>query len=521
MRFAPAAAARAAAVRAHREAAEQYARALSYHVEDDDQRLSLLEGYATEATLSGRYTEALEARQQAVALSRSLGDRLRLGENLARIMLAAISLGLNDLAEETGREAIDVLEELPAGRELALAYTNQGGLRMLSRDNEDGVRWGERGLALAVELEDPEIEAWALNTIGTSHVMAGRIERGCELLQRSIDVAFEHGLHPRIASAYSMLASGLGEMYELEESEKAAHEYIAFAAEHDQDTGYIRSWLAAVLVYSARWDDGTALAQQLLAEEVSTISRITALIALGRVRARRGDPGVSEVLDEALELSLPGGHLQRLGHVRAARAEAAWLTGDRERTLEEARASYELALEKRHLWYAGELTYWQWKCGELEVAPDWIAEPYRRQLDGDPRGAAEAWRSRGCTYEAARALAESDDAGAVGEALETFEELGARPAAQLARQALRATGAPVPRGPRPATRENPARLTPRELEVLALLAEGLRNAEIAERLVLSRRTVDHHVSAILRKLDASTRGEAVANATRIGLLSAD
>jgi tetratricopeptide (TPR) repeat protein len=142
MRFAPAAAARAAAVGAHREAAEQYARALSYHVTEDGERLTLLDGYATEATLNGRYAEALEARQQAVALARLLGDRLRLGENLARIMLAAISLGLNDLAEETGREAIDVLEELPAGRELALAYTNQGGLRMLSRDNEDGVRWG-------------------------------------------------------------------------------------------------------------------------------------------------------------------------------------------------------------------------------------------------------------------------------------------------------------------------------------------------------------------------------------------
>jgi DNA-binding CsgD family transcriptional regulator/tetratricopeptide (TPR) repeat protein len=517
--FAPAAAARAAAVGAHREAAEHYARALSYHLAEDAERLSLLDGYATEAVLTGRYAEALEARQRAIALARSLGDGLRLGENLALVLSAAIALGLNDLAEAASREAIDVLEKLPPGRELALAYTNQGGLRMLGRDNDEGVRWGERGLALAVEIEDPEIRALALNTIGTSHVMAGRIERGGELLQQSLDVALEHGLHPRVASAYSMLASGLGEMYELETSEKAARDYIAFALEHDQDTGYIRSWLAAVLVYLGRWDEGTALAQELLASEVSTIGRITALIALGRVRARRGDPGVADVLDEALELSLPGGHLQRLGHVRSARAEAAWLTGDRERTLEEARASYDLALEKRHLWYAGELAYWQWKCGELEVAPEWIAEPYRLQLDDDPRGAAEAWRSRGCTYEAARALAESDDAGAVGEALETFEELGARPAAQLARQALRAVGAPVPRGPRAATRANPARLTARELEVLELVAQGLRNPEIAELLVLSRRTVDHHVSAILRKLGARTRGEAVAEGRRLGVLA--
>jgi DNA-binding NarL/FixJ family response regulator len=55
--------------------------------------------------------------------------------------------------------------------------------------------------------------------------------------------------------------------------------------------------------------------------------------------------------------------------------------------------------------------------------------------------------------------------------------------------------------------------------VLALLAEGLRNAEIAERLVVSQKTVDHHVSAILRKLAVRTRGAAGAEAARLGLLA--
>ena len=83
---------------------------------------------------------------------------------------------------------------------------------------------------------------------------------------------------------------------------------------------------------------------------------------------------------------------------------------------------------------------------------------------------------------------------------------------------LRELGASVPRGPRQTTRSNPANLTVRELEVLQLIAEGLRNAEIAERLVVSQRTIDHHVSAILRKLDAKTRGEAVAAAHRADLI---
>ena len=74
------------------------------------------------------------------------------------------------------------------------------------------------------------------------------------------------------------------------------------------------------------------------------------------------------------------------------------------------------------------------------------------------------------------------------------------------------------RGPRPSTRQNAAGLTARELEVLGLLAEGLRNAEIAERLFLATRTVDHHVSAILRKLPARSRTEASAEAQRLGFL---
>ncbi|MEO5576324.1 MAG: LuxR C-terminal-related transcriptional regulator, partial [Gaiellaceae bacterium] len=180
----------------------------------------------------------------------------------------------------------------------------------------------------------------------------------------------------------------------------------------------------------------------------------------------------------------------------------------RERAVEEAHAAYPLALEKRHLWFAGELAYWQWKAGALDEAPDWIAEPYRLQLAGDSRAAADAWAERGCPYEAARALAETDDEGALAE----LDRLGARPAATDLRRRLGL------RGPRESTRENPAGLTTRELDVLRLVASGKRNADVAAELVLSPRTVDHHVSAILRKLQVRTRGEAAAAASELGLL---
>ena len=79
----------------------------------------------------------------------------------------------------------------------------------------------------------------------------------------------------------------------------------------------------------------------------------------------------------------------------------------------------------------------------------------------------------------------------------------------------------LPRGPRPSTRRNPANLTPRELQVLGLVAQGLRSADVAERLFLAEKTVDHHVSAILRKLGVGTRRQASAEAVRLGLTGRD
>jgi DNA-binding CsgD family transcriptional regulator len=210
--------------------------------------------------------------------------------------------------------------------------------------------------------------------------------------------------------------------------------------------------------------------------------------------------------------------MRRLAPVAIASAEAAWLEGRTEGVREATDGALELACARKAPWFAGELAYWRRRAGIEEDAPAVTAEPYALELAGDWRAAAEAWAELGCAYEQALALADADDDDTVRDAMERLQRLGARAAAAIVARRLRERGAQgLPRGPRASTQAHVANLTSREVEVLELVASGLRNAEIAERLFLSPRTIEHHVSAILAKLDVRSRGEAAAAAVRLGI----
>jgi DNA-binding CsgD family transcriptional regulator len=285
---------------------------------------------------------------------------------------------------------------------------------------------------------------------------------------------------------------------------------------------YLFAQRARLELDEGRWDEAADWAEVVLRDaRTRQPSRIVALVVLGLVRARRGEPNTWDPLDEALALAEPT-ELQHIGPVAAARAEAASLEGKREDIVEPTEAVLELARQRRAPWFIGELSYWRWRAGVSEEVPPGAAEPYALQIAGHWARAAELWAEIGCPYEAALALADADDEHALRRALRELQRLGAQPAATLVSRRLRERGARgLPRGPRPATRRNPANLTSRELEVLGLVAQGLRNAEIAERLFLSTKTIDHHVGAVLRKLGARTRSEASAKAIRLGVVPQD
>ena len=212
----------------------------------------------------------------------------------------------------------------------------------------------------------------------------------------------------------------------------------------------------------------------------------------------------------------PTRELSRLAPVAAARAEAAWLEGDRGAVASATEGVLPLAVERKWGWLAGELAVWRRRAGLGGEVPAEVGEPYVLQLAGDWAGAAERWRRLGCPYEAALALADAEEEAPLRRALEELQRLGARPAADVVARRLRELGVRrLPRRPRRATAANPAGLTARQLEVLGLLAADLRNAEIAARLHIAEKTVDHHVSAILAKLGVRSRREAARVAAAI------
>ncbi|HTP10844.1 MAG TPA: LuxR C-terminal-related transcriptional regulator, partial [Anaerolineae bacterium] len=513
LEYAPAAARQAAAANTHRAAATLYSLALRFAAELPlDEQALLLEAYAQECDHIGQQSAGITARRKALNFWRELRNPLKQGENLAHLMNMLNRVGQTAEAEQVSHEAIQILETQPPSRELALAYRVQAAIFLVNRDCEEALLQAERALALAEQFQDAEILAWVHITIGTARLFLD-YERGCTYLESKLSIAAAAGLDARVAHMYTNLGSGSGELYQFQQAERYLIDGIAYAAERDLDSFrlYMQAWQAVIYLYVGRWSDAATIAHQVIRSPgVTLISRITALLALGRLQARQGDPEADTTLAEALQLGLKADNLQRLGPVRAARAEAAWLAGDRDRALVEARSIYELSISKRHPWFAGELAYWRWRAGDNIATPAWLAAPFALQIAGDWRSAAEEWARLSCPYEQARALADGDFNAQVA-ALSIFERLGARPAADEVRQRLRASGATaIPRKPRSATRENPFALTERQVDILQLLIEDLSNADIAARLHISPKTVDHHVSAVLAKLDVHTREEAAA-----------
>jgi DNA-binding CsgD family transcriptional regulator/tetratricopeptide (TPR) repeat protein len=453
--------------------------------------------------------------RDAVALCRSLDDRRAVGGHLRWLSRLYWWAGERADAERAALEAIAVLEDAGDQPLLAFAYSNLAGLYMLNDRHVDAARFGRRAVAAARDIDDPGILSHALQNLGMAQWALGE-PGGWDAVEESLRVALDAGETEHACRAYANMASSRIAELKLDEADRLTNAGIALA-ENSGHFAYLSHFyvgLAEVRLATGAWDEAVAAAR--LALDTPPPTECQALRILGLVAARRGEPGAEEMLARSLKMARSLGELQHLGWVAAACAESAWLRGDHAAVRAIAEPVYAEAARLNVTRIRAVLGYWLSRVG---VAVDACGSdyPYALQTAGRWRDAADTWHAAGCPYEHATALADSPEADDLRAALARLNTLGAAPLARLVRDRLRELGARVPRGPAVTTRENPAGLTARQLEMVQLLGEGFTNTEIADRLVLSVRTVDNHVAAVLDKLGVQTRRDIVARAAELGV----
>ena len=517
--YAPPAGDDAARRGARREAVSLYRASLDHAATlgpDGTARLQVKLG--TELRLLDEPDAAEDQLLLAIDHYRSSGQVEELADALGQLQGVLWNLRRFDEGWQAMDEAIALLRPRGPSETLGMTLYRIAHHHMLARHAELAFKHIDEARQVAAEVESDELDWLVLMMTGCIHIVVGNAEQGVDLLQESVARAEALGNPHFLAIALGMLGSGGGEARRYGAGIAALERGIeqGLATDADYTVAYNRSWLARVALEQGRWDDAVAYAELV---DRTTLQRegiayVTAMSALARVRVRRGDPGGLALLEKMTELARAH-ELQHGWNAICGRAEYHWLAGNPQAGLDELASAYARALETDSEWARGEIGFWMWRAGAIDVPPEGAAEPFALQMTGEWRAAAGAWDEIGCPYEVGMALADGSTDAKLA-ALGIFDSLGARPIANRVRSQLREMGVEsIPRGPTKETLANPAGLTARQLEVLGLIVDGLGNDQIAGELYLSKKTVEHHVSAIYSKLGVTTRAQAIKAATQL------
>ena len=519
LEFAPRAGAEAARLSAHRAAVLHYDHALPYlsRLTPTD-RAPLLMAHAFECFVTEDVGRAVSSQREAADCWRAAGDVDAEGHALSELALYLFWQSQAGQAMVIASEAIALLESVAPGPNLAHAYARLAQLMLMTGRYSEAIDVGATAVALAERWDDEADVVHALNTVGGAEVSLGRDE-GFEKLQESLRRSLDSEFEEDISRAFNNLIAGAVSNRRFDLLDRFASDAVDFATERDLDLTRhcLVGDLAEAALRRGRWDEASTQVRATI-DGGWRSGRLQSLGVLGLLTARIGEPDPFRWLDEALDIADPGLDDSYLCPFRVQRAEAAWLAGDLALAASEIEMARASLGPHENVWMTGEVAYWLWKLDLASDLPSPVAEPYALLFAGHPDKAAAAWAAVGCPYDEALALAESDEESDLRRALAILQGLDAAPAAAMVTAKLRATGARgIARGPRSSTRVNPAGLSQREMDVVQLLSEGMRNAEIADRLVISPKTVDHHVSSVLTKLGARDRHDAVRRAADLGI----
>jgi DNA-binding CsgD family transcriptional regulator len=525
--LAPKAAREAAAVDSHREAAKLYGVALEYTEMNGAALAELYEGHAYECYLTYDITQAIESQQRALEIWRSLGLWLKEGNALRFLSRLWWSAAADyEKAMSCAKQSIEVLEKGLPTRELALAYSNFSQLFMLSEDRPNALLWGNKAIDLATTIDDAEILSHALNNVGTTLLQVPASESEGELLlNRSLSIAMEHNFQEHVARAYVNLTSSSILVKRYDRAASAFEAGLKYCETHDLDflSYYLLSCNAQLLLETGKWADAETIATTLLSKNHLLI-RMGSLATMARLCMRSGRFKMAEeFIREGKSIAMRTREPQRIIPVVTAALELYWLTGTTIIfSLDEVREAEKddvLFPDRDYSWQYASLSYWMRKVGEVTTSScTAFPGPHNFEHRFEWKAAADAWKEIGCPYEQALALFLGDEIHQ-RESLTILNDLGAAATRDKLKSDLKLKGVKnIPRGLRESTRKNPAQLTDRQIEILVRLKEGSTYKEIADKLFISPKTVEHHISAILEKLDVNSRSKAVLKAESLGVI---
>ena len=521
VKYAPLAARQAAAVGAHIEASKLFYTAIEYFEEtDSDQPVKLYEDYAYECYLTNQLQDAIIYQGKALKVWKEKNEIEQLGNSLRLFSRLWWFNGNRQKAESYAAQAIEVLNKQPSSKAKAMAYSNMSQLKMLADQTGECIFWGEKATTIARDVDDEETLAHAMINMGSALMLTQlSSQKGISLLQEGLEISLKNSYHEHAGRAYTAMGSNLVTIKKYSFAEQILEQGINYCEERDLDSLklYMLGWKARLNLETGNWNEAFTIADNLLKKEnLPPVIKIGALTVVATIKIRKGEQDPLSLLLEAKKLAFVTTELQRIVPALIALLEYEWVSGKRCIEQEVLHETMNMFL---HLEKSSELCrFFFWLNKMKEHYPE-VKEKCKTALDREKTVLEEAdsWEKLGCPYEQALSMFDGTEDNK-RKSLLIIKRLGADAIYEKLKRKMRSSGIKrIPRGLRESTKTNPAQLTNRELDVLQLLKKGIQNREIAEALFISPKTVDHHISSILFKLDVKSRAKAVTEAARLGI----